>query len=253
MERQRLEQELQLASEIQQRFQPSASPLVEGFDLQGISFPCYEIGGDYYDFIHQENDRLLIALGDVSGKGTAAALLMSSLHAAIHAQAQTKHSLVEKINSVNNYLANNIPSNRFVTLFFAELDSKTGSLNFVNAGHNPPILIHDAGKVEQLSIGGVPLGIMPNFKYTEGQTQLHPGDVLVLYSDGVSEAQNPSGEEFGVDRLCEVIKQHVDKPACRLRDRIEDALSKFSNNTPAGDDITFVIVKRLAAGASATN
>jgi serine phosphatase RsbU (regulator of sigma subunit) len=253
MERQRLEHELQLASEIQQRFQPSAPPQVEGFDLQGISFPCYEIGGDYYDFIRQEDGRLFIALGDVSGKGTAAALLMSSLHAAIHAQARTKHSLVEKINAVNNYLADNIPSNRFVTLFFAELDSETGALNFVNAGHNPPVIVHARGTVEQLGSGGVPLGIMPDFKYTEGRAQLHQGDVLVLYSDGVSEAQNPGGEEFGIERLCGVIQKHIDKPATRLRDRIEDALSKFADSTPAGDDITFVIVKRLAAGVGATS
>src|SRR5205823_7866724 len=122
IERERLEREQQVASEIQQRFLPTTAPIVPGYELQGISFPCYEIGGDYYDFIQREDGRLVIALGDVSGKGTAAALLMSSLHAAIHAQTGSHDTLVETISAVNRYLADNIPSNRFVTLFYAELD-----------------------------------------------------------------------------------------------------------------------------------
>src|SRR5256714_12109507 len=126
IERERLEQELQLASEIQQRFQPTQAPHVPGYELQGISFPCYEIGGDYYDFIERDDGRLIVALGDVSGKGTAAALLMSSLHAAVHGQASSNHSITETIRAVNRYLAENIPSNRFVTLFYAELDAKNG-------------------------------------------------------------------------------------------------------------------------------
>lgn len=250
MERQRLENELALASEIQQRFQPSAPPKVDGFDLQGISFPCYEVGGDYYDFIYLNDGRLLIGLGDVSGKGTAAALLMSSLHAAVHAQAKTNLSVVEKINAINNYLADNTPANRFVTLFMAELNTNDGSIKFVNAGHNPPLIVHEGGTTEELGSGGLPLGIMADYAYTEGHTQLHPGDVLVIYSDGVSEAQNQAGDEFGIERLSEVIQKNLNKPATRLRDRIEDALSKFAESTPAGDDITFVIVKRQAASVS---
>ena len=175
---------------------------------------------------------------------------MSSLHAAVHAQAASHSSLVETISNVNRYLAENIPSNRFVTLFYAELDPKSGSLSFVNAGHNPPIIVHDSGTVEQLSSGGLPLGIMPETEYREGRTQLHPGDVLVIYSDGVSEAINPQGEEFGPDRLCQVVMENLNATAAGLRDRIESALSKFVENTPANDDITLVIVKREAKGAS---
>src|SRR5204863_5367944 len=111
-----------VASEIQQRFLPATAPIVEGYELQGISFPCYEIGGDYYDFIQRENGNMVVALGDVSGKGTAAALLMSSLHAAVHAQADTHDSIVDTIGAVNKYLTESIPPNRFVTLFYAELD-----------------------------------------------------------------------------------------------------------------------------------
>src|SRR5207247_2639029 len=117
LEQERLERELQLASEIQQRLQPTAPPSVHGYELQGISFPCYEIGGDYYDFIKRDDGRLVIALGDVSGKGTAAALLMSSLHAAIHAQTGSHDTLVEPLSPVNRYLSDNIPPYPFVNLF----------------------------------------------------------------------------------------------------------------------------------------
>jgi serine phosphatase RsbU (regulator of sigma subunit) len=249
MDRERLEQELQLASEIQQRFQPTAPPVVEGYELQGISFPCYEIGGDYYDFIEREDGRLVIALGDVSGKGTAAALLMSSLHAAVHAQASANHSLGETITAVNRYLSENTPSNRFVTLFYAELDPQTGALSFLNAGHNPPIIVHAAGTVEHLASGGLPLGIKADAVFREGRTLLQHGDVLVIYSDGISEAVNPADEEFGATRLYEVIARNMDASAAGIRDRIEAALTKWSQGTPAADDITLVIVKRQAEAA----
>lgn len=245
-QQERLERELQLAMEIQQRFQPTAPPVVPGYEFQGISFPCYEIGGDYYDFIQREDGRLVIALGDVSGKGTAAALLMSSLHASIHAQTGSHDSLVETISAVNRYLADNIPSNRFVTLFYAELDPESGALSFLNAGHNPPLIVHAAGTVEQLASGGLPLGIKANAEYREGRTTLQRGDVLVIYSDGVTEAASPSGEEFGPTRLYEVVSRNVDSSAAGIRDRIESALTKFSQGTQAADDITLVIVKRQA-------
>ncbi len=243
-QQERLERELQLASEIQQRFQPAAPPIVSGYELQGISFPCYEIGGDYYDFIERDDGRLVIALGDVSGKGTAAALLMSSLHAAIHAQTGSHDSIVETISAVNKYLAENIPPNRFVTLFYAELDPESGAVSFLNAGHNPPLIVHAAGTVEQLASGGLPLGIKADADYREGRTTLQLGDVLVIYSDGVTEAASPNGEEFGPTRLYEVVSRNVDASAAGIRDRIESALTKFSQGTQAADDITLVIVKR---------
>jgi len=249
MERERLEREQQVASEIQQRFLPAAAPLVEGYELQGISFPCYEIGGDYYDFIQREDGNMVVALGDVSGKGTAAALLMSSLHAAIHAQADTHDSIVATIQAVNKYLTESIPPNRFVTLFYAELNPELGRLTFLNAGHNPPLIVHAGGTMEQLASGGLPLGIMADAEFREGRTQLHHGDVLVIYSDGVSEAVNPAGEEFGPTRLYEVVARNLDASASGIRDRIESALTKFCQGTPAADDITLVIVKRLAEAA----
>ncbi|MDT4967386.1 MAG: phosphoserine phosphatase RsbU/P [Acidobacteriota bacterium] len=253
IDRERLEQELQLASEIQQRFQPTQAPHVLGYELQGISFPCYEIGGDYYDFIERADGRMIVTLGDVSGKGTAAALLMSSLHAAVHAQASSHSSLAETISAVNKYLADNIPSNRFITLFYAELDPLTGSVSFINAGHNPPLIVHAAGTVENLSAGGLPLGIKPDADYREGRASLQHNDVLVIYSDGVSEAQSPQGEEFGAERLYQVVANNLSASAAGIRDRIESALTKWAQGTPAADDITLVIVKRQALGHVATS
>jgi len=244
LEREHLDRELQLAREIQQRFLPTAPPAVPGYELQGISFPSYEIGGDYYDFIKCSDGRMIIALGDVSGKGTAAALLMSSLHAAVHAQVASCQPLATTITAVNRYLAENTPANRFVTLFYAELDPTAGTLSFVNAGHNPPLIVHAAGTVETLAPGGIPLGILSETEFREGRARLEPGDALVIYSDGVTETQNPRGEEFGPERLRDVVLNNLDSSAASLRDRIEAALTQFAQGTPAVDDITLVIVKR---------
>jgi serine phosphatase RsbU (regulator of sigma subunit) len=244
-QRERMERELELATEIQQRFQPSEAPRMDGYEFQGISFSCYEIGGDYYDFITRHDGKMLIALGDVSGKGTAAALLMSSLHAAIHGQVAARSSLDEVVRSVNQYLADNTPANRFVTLFVAELNPVTGDLKYINAGHNPPLIGRISGHIEQLSSGGFPLGILPSAEFEVGETQLQPGESLVIYSDGVSEANNIKEEEFGMERLMDVVRRNLTSSAAGLRDKVESALSAFTQTAPANDDITLVIVKRV--------
>ncbi len=245
IQRERMERELELATEIQQRFQPSGPPTIDGYEFQGISFSCYEIGGDYYDFISNHEGKMLIALGDVSGKGTAAALLMSSLHAAIHAQVAAQRPLHETISSVNQYLAENTPANRFVTLFIAELDPNTGRLRYINAGHNPPLVGRRDGTMEQLSSGGFPLGILPSAEFEVGEVMLNQGEALVIYSDGVSEANNLKEEEFGLDRLADVIRTNLAASASGIRDKVESALSAFTQTAPANDDITLVIVKRV--------
>ncbi len=242
MERERMERELELATEIQQRFQPSGPPSVEGYEFQGISFSCYEIGGDYYDFIERHDGKMLVALGDVSGKGTAAALLMSSLHAAIHGQVAARTPLAQTVTSINEYLTENTPANRFVTLFIAELDVTTGEIAFINAGHNPPLIARADGEIEQLESGGLPLGLMGFAEYEPGTTKLNPGDVLVVYSDGVSEANNINEDEFGMERLKNVIRANVGRSAAGIRDKVESALSDFTGTAAPNDDITLVIV-----------
>ncbi len=243
--RERMERELELATEIQQRFQPDGPPTVDGYDFQGISFSCYEIGGDYYDFIPRHDGRMLVALGDVSGKGTSASLLMSSLHAAIHAQVAAKTPLGELVTAVNVYLANNTPSNRFITLFVAELEPSTGQLTFINAGHNSPLIGRADGTIELVESGGLPLGLMDFAEYDVGHAQLNKGDVLFIYSDGVSEANNLDEDEFGMERLEKVISSNVSRSASGIRDRVEAALSEFTGTAAPNDDITLVIVKRL--------
>lgn len=243
--RERMERELELATEIQQRFQPDGPPTVEGYDFQGISFSCYEIGGDYYDFIPRHDGTMLVALGDVSGKGTSASLLMSSLHAAIHAQVAARTPLNELVTAVNVYLANNTPANRFITFFVAELDPATGRLNFINAGHNPAIIGRADGSLELFDSSGLPLGLMDFAEYEVGHAQLNSGDVLFIYSDGVSEANNLAEDEFGMDRLKRVISTNVGRNASGIRDRVEAALSEFTGTAAPNDDITLVIVKKL--------
>jgi serine phosphatase RsbU (regulator of sigma subunit)/CRP-like cAMP-binding protein len=247
LEHERLEREQQVASQIQRSFLPTSTPVVPGYQFEAISYPCYEIGGDYYDFIQRENGKLIIAMGDVSGKGTAAALLMSSLHAAVHAQAEHHDSLRKTTSAVNRYLVESIPPNRFITLFLAELDPTTGEIGFLNAGHNPPLIIHAEAEIrlEQLASGGLPLAIMADADFREGRTRLDPGDVLVIYSDGVSESANPQGDEFGPTRLFEAVARNLDAPAASIREGIEAALTSFCQGIPAADDITFVIIKRL--------
>lgn len=245
LNRERMERELELATEIQQRFQPAGPPIVEGYEFQGISFSCYEIGGDYYDFIPRHDGKMLVALGDVSGKGTSASLLMSSLHAAVHGQVAAKTPLIEMVTAVNVYLAENTPANRFITFFAAELEPETGVLTFVNAGHNPAIIGRADGSIEMLDSSGLPLGLMSFAEYETGTARLDNGDMLFIYSDGVSEANNLNEDEFGMDRLKAVLSANVGRSASGIRDKVESALSDFTGTAAPNDDITLVIVKKL--------
>ncbi|HEY6333389.1 MAG TPA: SpoIIE family protein phosphatase [Blastocatellia bacterium] len=248
LEKRRMEEELKVASEIQLRLQPVAPPQVEGFDMTGVSFPCREIGGDYYDFVQSRKDsQLAIALGDVSGKGTGAALLMSSLHAAVRAQSLTPATIHEIMEEINRYLYENSPPNKYATLFYGKLDPKLGLLTYSNGGHNPPLLVRQSGDVIHLDIGGRPVGLMPASTYSEGQVELFPGDVLVIYSDGITESVNEAGEEFGEERLLESVQKNLSRSAAGLRDRIEESLSRFVGTAPPIDDMTLMIVKRATA------
>src|SRR5581483_4416603 len=243
LEKKRLEEELAVASEIQLRLQPVSPPQLQGYELTGMSFPCREIGGDYYDFIERTDGNLEIALGDVSGKGTGPALLMASLHAAVRAQATTGSSVSGVMGAISEYLDRNSPDNKFATLFLGVLDTETGNLVYSNAGHNPPILIR-ADRVDRLEVGGVPVGLLPESTYEESTVKIEPNDILLLFSDGITESVNESDEEFGDARLIEVARQYRDAPVARLRDKIEEALSKFVGKAAPVDDMTLVIMKR---------
>jgi sigma-B regulation protein RsbU (phosphoserine phosphatase) len=247
LEKRRMEEELKVASEIQMRLQPVAPPKIEGWDMTGVSFPCREIGGDYYDFIQCKNDPCLtIAVGDVSGKGTGAALLMSSLHAAVRAQAQTRRSISEVMAEINEYIYENSPSNKFLTLFYGTINPQTGELKYSNGGHNPPVLVRTTGEVLQLDKGGLPVGMMKGMPYQEASVFFNPGDVLVIYSDGITESVNEKDEEFEEQRLIEVVKHNLNRSASGMRDRIDEALSRFVGTMAPVDDMTLMIIKRNA-------
>ncbi|HKV40135.1 MAG TPA: SpoIIE family protein phosphatase [Blastocatellia bacterium] len=247
LEKRRMEEELKVASEIQLRLQPIAPPSLPGWDMTGVSFPCREIGGDYYDFIQSKDGRFVIALGDVSGKGTGAALLMSSLHACVRAQSQTSATICEAMAELNRYLYENTPSNKFATLFYGKVDPDTGVLSYSNCGHNPPLLIRPRGGLIRLDIGGLPIGVMQGSGYREGQIEFEPGDVLCIYSDGITESIDEAGEEFGEARLIEVISKNLNRSAAGLRDRIDESLSRFVGTAPPIDDMTLMIVKRTTS------
>jgi len=249
LEKRRMEEELKVASEIQMRLQPFAPPKLEGWEMTGVSFPCREIGGDYYDFIHRKRDsHLIVAVGDVSGKGTGAALLMSSLHAAVRAQSQTGQKISEVMSEINQYIFENSPSNKFLTLFYGELDPVSGELSYSNGGHNAPMLVRQSGTVERLDTGGLPIGMMQGVLYQEASVSLEPGDVLVIYSDGITESINERDEEFDEERLIEVVKRNIERSASGIRDRIDEALSKFVGTTAPVDDMTLMIIKRVDGG-----
>ena len=252
LEKRRMEEELKVASEIQMRLQPFAPPKLDGWDMTGVSFPCREIGGDYYDFIHRKRDsHLIVAVGDVSGKGTGAALLMSSLHAAVRAQSQTRASISEVMGEINGYIFENSPSNKFLTLFYGELDPQTGVLTYSNGGHNAPMLVRTSSDLERLDKGGLPIGMMQGVSYQEASITFERGDVLVIYSDGITESINEREEEFDEDRLIEVVKNNLGRSASGIRDRIDEALSRFVGTTAPVDDMTLMIIKRTDAGIEA--
>ncbi len=248
----RIQEELRLAGEIQARLLPMTPPQIEGWDLTGVSLPCLEVGGDYFDFINlpaRPNGRTRravgIAVGDVSGKGTGAALLISAVHAGLRAEARVGQSVSDVMSALNRYLVEYAPSNKFVTLFYGELDPLSGRLRYCNAGHEPPIVVRKDGAVERLREGGIAVGIKEDESYEEGETILQPGDVFVCYSDGLSEAVNGDRERLGEARIVEAARNARGRPASRIRDRIEEALSLFVADAPPVDDMTLVVATRL--------
>jgi phosphoserine phosphatase RsbU/P len=249
LEKRRMEEELKVASEIQMRLQPFSPPKLDGWEMTGVSFPCREIGGDYYDFIQRKRDsHLIVAVGDVSGKGTGAAILMSSLHAAVRAQSQTRASISEVMGEINQYIFENSPSNKFITLFYGDVDPETGTLQYSNGGHNAPIFVRASGEVERLDKGGLPIGMMQGSVYGEESVVFQPGDVLVIYSDGITESINERDEEFDEERLIDVVRNNLGRSASGIRDRIDEALSRFVGATAPVDDMTLMIIKRTDAG-----
>src|SRR5580658_449946 len=245
--RQLMERDLEQAAEIQQGFLPAVAPPVRGLEVAGHNAPCRTVGGDYYDFFPYGSSRIAMVLGDVSGKGMPASLLMMGLQARVQVLIEEPKSLADVMTRLNRITSANCPSNRFISLFFCILDGDTGDLTFCNAGHNPPLIIRANGTYDQLKGGGPVLGILPFIEYQEYHEQLAEGDALVIYSDGVTEANNPAGDEFEIEGLSEAVIQDRHLPASAIVSRINKALVTYTAGAPPSDDITVIVARRVAA------
>jgi len=240
-----LQRDLSQAAEIQGRMLPDKAPDVAGADLAGFNAPCRTVGGDYYDFFPYLAGQVGMALGDVSGKGMPASLMMMALQARVQVLAGDPGPLGGFMMRLNKATCANCPSNRFITFFFCVLDASTGQVAFANAGHNPPIVIRASGEAELLDGGGPVLGVLPVAPYSEMHAQLERGDMLVLYSDGVTEAANLAWEQFEEERFIEVLRRNRTLPASEVVQAVVQSLSEFAAGAPQADDITLVVARRI--------
>jgi len=240
-----IQRDLAQAAEIQGGMLPAKAPDVPGMDLAGFNAACRTVGGDYYDFFTYPGGRVALALGDVSGKGMPASLMMMALHARVQVLAEDPSNLAAFMTRLNKATCANCPSNRFITFFFALVDPASGSVTFANAGHNPPILVRASGETEMVEGGGPVLGILPIAPYGEMRAALGHGDLLVVYSDGVTEATNTAYEEFGEERFIEVLQKHRQEPSRSIVEAVTKALAEFAGAAPQADDITLVVAKRV--------
>ena len=243
-----LESELEQAGEIQQRHLPETPPAVTGYELAGANLPSRAVGGDYFDYIQQPDGRILLVVADVAGKGMPAALLMMSVQARLQMLATEEKAfdnLGQLVSRLNRSIASTVPGNRFITGFFANLDPVTGKLAYCNAGHNPSILVAADGSIKLLQGGGPVMGCFPDIPYEEQQAQLDLGSLLVIYSDGVTEAANQDNEDFGESRLEELLRDRRGQAATAVVGGVLRAGHSFVQGPPQ-DDLTVLIARRLA-------
>ena len=244
-----LEHQLALAHRVQQELLPAEG--IDSGDLEVTAEfqPFWGVGGDYFDVFSVEDAQTFVVLGDVSGKGLAAALIMGLLHGAVRSSARawdgSNHDVLA--GELNQLLCSNTASNRFVTFFWGCIDSREGRLRFINAGHNPPLLVRRCqgadAEIEQLPAGGPVLGLLPDAVYQSGDANLNSGDLLVLFSDGLVEAENSNGVEFGQERIEEVIRDNADLPPDELKQRVLGQLGTFMGSEALQDDMTLLIVR----------
>jgi phosphoserine phosphatase RsbU/P len=246
-QRETLNREVEIAREVQERLFPQNLPLVDGLDYCGACRPALGVGGDYYDFLLLPNGVLGIAIGDVSGKGIAAALLMASLQASLRGQAiRGTSDLADMISNVNRLVYDASASNRYATFFYAQYEQATRRLTYVNAGHNPPMILRKQDgewQIIRLEEGGAVVGLLPNFPYTQATVDLQKGDMLLAFTDGISEAMNPEDEEWGEENLIETAKSYDGLPAADMISRIVEAADQFANGAKQHDDMTLMVVR----------
>jgi sigma-B regulation protein RsbU (phosphoserine phosphatase) len=240
----RMQEEMRLAHKIQAGLLPHEAPKIPGYDIAGKSIPATLVGGDYFDFIEIGDDKWGICLGDVSGKGMPAALLMAHLQATLRSQILQGLSAGECLARSNNLILRSTDPDRFATLFYGVLDTAKHTLCYSNAGHNPPFLVRSGNEPVRLETGGTVLGSFETCSYMEASAVLRPGDVILIYSDGISEAADESGVQFGEERIAALVTANPDDSSEDLLVRIIEAAQNHSRVTSPADDMTVVVVKR---------
>ncbi len=241
-DKRRMDEQLAVAREIQQALLPQPEKVLAYVQASSQNLSCHEVGGDYFDYFELEGGRFGFALGDVAGKGMAAALLASLIQGVLSAQIQFEAPLPTMISGINQILTQRGTGNRFVTFFFGVLDPD-GNCTYVNAGHNPPFVVSKDGSMQELTEGGMVLGLFTGARYEAGTVRLQPQDHLVLYTDGVIEALDSKGEEFGMERLTTLLRANARAAAPEILARLREAVLTFSANTPQHDDITMMILE----------
>ena len=243
-ERERIEQELRVARSIQRASLPKEVPTLQGWQISPFYQPAREVGGDFYDFFELPNGRLGIVVGDATGKGVPAALVMASARSMLRAVAQNSESPGDVLRRVNDAMVTDIPPNMFVTCFYAILDPNSGSLTYANAGHDLPY-VHHGDSAEELRARGMPLGLMPRMSYEEKEIVFEAGEAALLYSDGLVEAHDPKGEMFGFPRLRALVAEHGAEESS-LGDFLLEKLYTFvGEGWEQEDDITLLTLVRL--------
>jgi serine phosphatase RsbU (regulator of sigma subunit) len=253
VEQEALRRDIALASAVQRRLLPDAPPRIDCADFAASSVPARRIGGDYYDFVELRDGALGIALADVSGKGVAAALIMSVVQASLRIiSSEGDVPPPRLVARMNQFVHQSTPASKYATFFYAQLDPQRRQLRYVNAGHNAPYLLRAAGQpaaglaplqIEELTVGGTVIGMFPEMSYEEAVVELRPGDVLLAFTDGVPEAHNPENEEFGEERLQALLRETAHLPADEISARLSEEMKGWIRDAEQYDDLTFIVMK----------
>ena len=243
IQKQRMERDLALARSIQLGLLPDRPPQIEGFDIAVSHRPCLEAGGDYYDFIPLAADTTLVVVADVEGKGVGSAMVMANLQATLHALLAHLHSLERLVESLNDMILTDTRGQKYMTMFIALLDQRNRAIHYVNAGHVPPSVIRASGAIDFLTEGGMVVGLFPSVRFERGYARLQPGDVVVACTDGITEAADKQDEEFGRQRLAELVAKHRELPAEKIVTEVLAEVDQFSRGGTHEDDRVILVIK----------
>ena len=246
-EKKQMDREFALAREIQQRLLPENPPEIPGYELYGSNIPSRQVSGDYFDFRVRPDKKIYATIADVCGKGVGPALLMASLQASFHAWADETVPVAEMTGRLSEAISRRTGPDRFITFFLLLLDAQTGEIEYTNAGHNPGLLRRKDGSMEELASHGLPLALFPGKPYGSSRLILGPGEILCLYTDGVTEANDPKGNEFGMPRLKEFLAGQGEVEVAEIDARLSKELESHSAGEPFADDRTLVMIRRLPA------